>query len=793
MSWYLRIGGGAPVLFSAIGASKLKRTVSSQKESVFAFSVDGASADWNPLAAEGTICTVYADATPYFAGRLYRIPRKGRGSTESFRDDSRHWSLNSKQLQVTRPAESIDYEIRDPWLDLKQFVFQQQWNVITGTDESGHPTKTAEYRSECILGMDLSGNPLSNGEQITMIIEWAASCGAYCQPGDIAVSSPIPFDEITDMSCAECIKRMLRWSPDAVAWFDYSVTPPAFNVTPRADCEAVFLEFSGGPESVEIHALPFLVPPSVVIRYIQITASNAGSAQVQVIPDVFPGGATGREYGAMVMTCRLAEGQSTYQKQKIKAQIFPIANSGTGEGPDGGNITDGGPSNDPLIQWWQRKVTWLKNFGISSTSSTPAPTAADIGNQLIITNMWGTFDVGEGDDDGTGTVALITFDDDGNETLNTDYANELLQGQIASWMTQNQAKTTWTALVSYSYPSDAGSYTAQDNDAIAIFGGPVAAPDGSSNSVPIKVTARATATNATTSTYSSLTGYTAPESPPNGLAEYLYESLAQLHYEGQYTTVGQEVSIWRLGLVLNLYGGREEWGSMNALLQEITDDLDAGKTTLKFGPPGHLTLQDLMELIRANRTRVVSSHIKERTDGTSGDCSEVDGALQGSSDGSDHPPSAPGIVDFQGCDSSTADDGPQVGIYGGTVSDLTPGGTVWTPTGLVLGQYTVFEVSAGDTVAYLIITYDISTGPPPTLNITSITVQTDDSVPANTSGTLYVQLFNFTVTAASGSTPASVQITGDFIGDQQFFAWQRWFYLGQFEAISGSAVTVLGD
>ena len=467
-SFYLQIGDAAPQLFRILGLDKLSLKIGSQKASSFGFSAN-TDCEGDPLADEGTICTVYIGdgepSTPFFSGRLHEIPRSGSAR-----------------------GERVNYELLDAWHDFERNVFQQQWNVVTGTDESGNPTTSGEYRSECILGMDVSGDALNSGDQIGAIVAWAISVGANCQIGDIGVGAPVPFDEITDLPCSECIKKMLRWTPDAVAWFDYSTTPPTFNVTRRPDCTAVYLELEGGEDAVEIKALTDLVPPGVLIRFIQVTNSNAGAAQIEVIVDDYPGGTNGTEYGALVMTCRLAEGQSTYQKQKVKAAAFPIANSGTGEGDGGGDTTDGGPSNDPLILFWQRKVSWLKNLGESNPSFTPA----DIGDQLIITNMWGTFDVGEGDDDGTGGVALIT---DG--AINEDYPNELLQGQIADWMSQTVAKTTWTALVSYSFPSDPTSFSEQDNQALLMFGGPVPADDGSTNSVPILVTGIATATNAT--------------------------------------------------------------------------------------------------------------------------------------------------------------------------------------------------------------------------------------------------------------------------------------------------------
>ena len=682
MSWYFQIAGGAPQLFSLYGASRLRRTVSSQNASVFSFTVDGATADSDAFASERQICSVwYGDTGPsvcFFTGRLYRLPRKGSG-----------------------PAESIDYELRDCWLDFEQNVFQQQWNVITGHDESGNPTIAAEYRSECILGMDLTGDALNSGEQIGAIVEWAISVGAYCQIGDIAVSAPVPFDEITDLPCSECIKKMVRWTPDAVAWFDYSTLPPTFNVTRRADCEAAYLAFAREPEELNINSLPYLMPPGVVIRFIEITNSNDGSADVEVIVDDYPTGTSGTEYGAMVMTCRLAEGQSTYQKQPIKVQApIPIANSAGSDDDDGGD-SSGGPSDDPTILWWQRKVPWLSNLGTPGGTYSPS----DIADQLVITNVYGVFDVGEGDDDGSGTVSVVDGD-----TINADYANELLQGTVADWMNVNVAKTSWSALVKYSYPSDISAYSSQDWDAVNVFG----PDDGSGYSTPVCVTTKATATNAVTSTYSQMTGYTSPEPPAVGLAETLFESVGTLQYEGQYTTISSEVGYWRLGLVLNIAGGREEWATMNALLQEIEDDLDLGRTTLKFGPAGHLTLQDLMEQLRANRTRATSSHIKERQSGTADDVTSVDGPTQGHSDGGGIPPDQgppwEGYKFEQGDDTDKQPNPPtyDVVIGYGSSSIVSDGGG-GLPHPQAIEQFEIDAGNTGDGATYPDGGYDLTT------------------------------------------------------------------------------------
>jgi hypothetical protein len=140
MPFTLQIGDGAPQLFTDLGLTRLRRRQASQQAGSFSFTAEGALMDGNALAGEGTICTVYSNGAPFFSGRLHQIPRRGSGA-----------------------GESIDYQLLDAWHDLECNVYQQQWNVINGIDENGNPSNAAQYRSECILGMDLTGNALNNG------------------------------------------------------------------------------------------------------------------------------------------------------------------------------------------------------------------------------------------------------------------------------------------------------------------------------------------------------------------------------------------------------------------------------------------------------------------------------------------------------------------------------------------------------------------------------------------------------------------------------------------------------
>jgi len=119
------------------------------------------------------------------------------------------------------------------------------------------------------------------------------------------------------------------------------------------------------------------------------------------------------------------------------------------------------------------------------------------------------------------------------------------------------------------------------------------------------------------------------------------------------------------------------------------------------------------------------------------------------------------VTDFQLNDQG----GGNLGIYGGTVSDTTAGGAVWTPSGLTAGQFTAEPVGGGDSAAWLVISYNEASP----ANITSVTFDTGSVVPVNESGTLYVPLGSFTVGGGK------ITVTSSPVGSQVFDAWRDWF------------------
>ena len=162
--------------------------------------------------------------------------------------------------------------------------------------------------------------------------------------------------------------------------------------------------------------------------------------------------------------------------------------------------------------------------------------------------------------------------------------SELTTGQLAPWMAFKSQRITISAKATITYRN----------------GKPA-------ESVPL--TFQCLSTNAYSGTYSNETFSAFPEPVPVGLAQAIYEAVSVLHFEGEITLQEQEISgSLAIGSLFNLTGGAlAEWASMNAMILEVEENIDAGATVVRFGPPRQLGAGDLVELLRVNRFRLITS------------------------------------------------------------------------------------------------------------------------------------------------------------------------------------------
>jgi hypothetical protein len=110
------------------------------------------------------------------------------------------------------------------------------------------------------------------------------------------------------------------------------------------------------------------------------------------------------------------------------------------------------------------------------------------------------------------------------------------------------------------------------------------------------------------------------EAEPAGLAAAYYAAVGEAHYSGQITLKERECSgLVRVGNTLNLTNGKAEWATMNAVVQQVVENLDTGETEITVGPCEVLGPADFADLMRYWRERPPLSDFHEKQhNGTEG-------------------------------------------------------------------------------------------------------------------------------------------------------------------------------
>jgi len=621
--------------------------------------------DDNPILAVGTVCAIQKDGALWFTGIVTEIPAQGTGR-----------------------AESQQYEVSGPWWFLEKLVFHQSWKILTSV--SGAYSLVSTPSTRVILGQDISGNPMGIADQINEILTWAISqCGAPIAAGTIDQPTVVvgeetipvypPANEQVNITCAEAIKAMLRWIPDAIGWWDYTQATPVLNIRRAANLTGVSVALQSACTGIAITPRSDLRAPSVCINYEQTTTVDT-DAYTQLIQDYQPGGATGLELGALCATIELSGPKTSYQHQPVVT--VPVPGTGSTDA-DSSDPVDGSGNPTGCAHWWRSHLSWMRQYVKSDGTPVVIPygdiSIVDDSHYVDLDANWGESGGGDisdlTDDDILDIVFEGTSDDDAGtaETAAdtvpapapapadiSDVPRELVSGEISAWMSVKCAPARACAWATY---TPAGT---PDPNVAALFGA------GGAGQLPLQW--GYTATDAETQTYRKLNGYNAGEAVPQGVAAMLYAAVGMLYYEGKITSEQAEVSgAVGLGNALNLIAGREEWASMNAPVQTITEEVDAGKTEVGFGPPSHLSPQDLVELLRGTRRRRASSRGSggERSTGTPGKSANVMGPTGHPITDGTPTPSLPSAVQFPfaiTAATTTDEDGnPQLQCAGGTI------------------------------------------------------------------------------------------------------------------------------
>jgi len=396
----------------------------------------------------------------------------------------------------------------------------------------------------------------SVAQHITDALTYAIARGANLQIGTITAPIIPPSSETTDITIAGVLRQMATYAPDCVGYLDYSTTPPTFHFKPRSALTAVTLQM---PSS----ALPF-------------------GSRLEVIEPV---ARQDLQVDNVVIIYEILSQIDGRQKFGFTTDVHPPATTGLEDGCLSAVVNLQGSSSTTVqgsavgetielgsLDWWRRAV--------------PALNDARIQNLAF-----------------AGTPERIGYE--GEASLG--FGRSLVDGQLAAWMTNPDGSAVdWQkerilCKFTFSMPVETGRGDA-----------PALEPTGEEFHVNL------TATNipAGETDFQTLATFEDGDAIPVGMAQYLYNSLHPLQYDALFVQHKAECDgEVRLGNIVNLTGALSEWATMNALVQQVVCDIDKGTTEITCGPPRHLSIDQILALLRVGRVRRRWTNPSTQTDG----------------------------------------------------------------------------------------------------------------------------------------------------------------------------------
>lgn len=481
-------------------------------------------------------------------------------------------------------AEAHEIEAADPWHWLEHTAYKQTWTFRNGT--------TTGYKSRVILGINTTvptiGLPVTMEVAIRQILTFAGvTCGLPITAGNLDLPGYFKATELNGVTCAEAIRQILKWQPDVVGYWSFGGgffpgATAALNIVRRVNLPVINAALDGKTVTTGgFTPRNDLVPAAVNICY-ELATTVDGIACHDQVQDIFPAGGSGIGYKVLDFTVPLQGNNYRFIKEVVQTRPMffnPVGDPvdcqrwvGQKLGLTGGVLPITGVSPQTPSILFKRNASG-NFFDISLLDATEADGSEDPlanADPTTKTQLYFQQNPNAGYTDAAAKMARAIV-------LDTDLPNELVHGRIRPWMGVQAQK--WVVWCCISYQPNNGPAVTNHLACFTVM-----------------------ATDAVTKVYSELSGVTIGETTPVGVAQQIYDGLSPLHYEGTLETEEVECSgALQLGTRLNVINGAPEWAGMAAQVQQVTEDVINGKTSIRTGVPAHLGVNDFLQLQAALR------------------------------------------------------------------------------------------------------------------------------------------------------------------------------------------------
>ena len=236
-----------------------------------------------------------------------------------------------------------DVTVAGPWDALSRIVYRQEWSWGDNRFTS----------SKVVLGQKADGTLMSVREQLQEIVAYAAShSGGAAAAGNIdtsLASKYLPLDEVRDMTCADAIRRMLRFFPNYAVYFDYSGGVAALCVAkPGADQTLDGVEILERVRQYDANPVTCVAISVDPVTRIVNGGEEAGYEQV------YPAGGDTDSPGCLHVTVPLSPGSAGASYESFKS------------------VTEAIPDDLYSVTWWKEKHPRLANVTANAINITDA-------------------------------------------------------------------------------------------------------------------------------------------------------------------------------------------------------------------------------------------------------------------------------------------------------------------------------------------------------------------------------------------------------------------------------------
>lgn len=520
-------------------------------------------------------------------------------------------------LDAADESETMTVELSDAWADLAETTYMQEWDSLTATGAAkvAYPRASLGWRGP-------SNTPETTVQALGKVVDAATRYGVPMTLNARLPNLICPTIEAGNQSCADLIRAVLRYHPGATATVVSTEGGDVLMVCDRSLANPLALPAIGSPVAgVRLRPRPDLAKSSVHVYY---SASATHWSE---------GPKEGDEEPGLVARKRLAVFSDVYppgSQPDRRSMVVELPAGDVGGGGGGGG--DSPPpmphavpvktrplpktgANDKAAEKFWLDLLGLTALGITVNDVVLPPPDSEAAQPHRVRFAWA---VDDEDDPLQGMPSAINpkakplWRPPSVDNL----PRMLVGGQLAEWMRVKAAEVIVDATVGVKK----SAVDALDELGKKAFMrlSPELGKVGGVDAYRIYQPRRVVATTAKTKVYYNWAA-TAAGNPSESLkasidearkravipdlARQLYEERSTVPWEGSVTLVEEECGSRRYlqDRVINLTGGRPEWTDMRAVVQGETLDIATGTTTLKLGPPQHLSPQDHEELYMTAR------------------------------------------------------------------------------------------------------------------------------------------------------------------------------------------------